>query len=585
MELFIETLTGTAFELRVSPFETIMSVKAKIQRLEGIPISHQHLIWQSVELEDDYCLHDYSIHSGATLKLVLAMRGGPINTRRIPMEDPALREMAEYMEANKDEILEKLPGNRHVTLLVFRDGDQLNFFRVVDRGDGTLTPLSESLSASMYNYNEEEDDEEQVIGAHSAENDKLKDKMQQLRVNMEKLSLTKKHKIPKPPPPGSEKPSSSSSRMRLRQLSMSGRTVNKTFNKNTCLPPVGQTFQARVNQDNTDSDDLGPVLSSSDDNLEESGAMAEIASFKTTIDTFESKLNQPLDRVKEDTGVCDGRISAEVAAGVGSDSGSASVAGSSIKRDLYRLSSLTEPSTSRHFLTSSARRRECNFEMYKESLRPSLSSKSRKQKCDQATDSKDLHKRISSSAKKEISIESLRDSLMRQPTTSRYGSRKEFQLESLTTSEACSMSGLLRQASIEKIGTSHIANFVSTSAGKSRLGNYNMAASSQEGCIPTPENRMVSARLQRISASRDGLISPTHRLPPVKAKKKNTRRCYLCGKKTGLATSYQCRCGDNFCATHRYAESHDCRFDYKTEGKKLLEQNNPVVNAPKLPKI
>ncbi|ESO87165.1 hypothetical protein LOTGIDRAFT_107103, partial [Lottia gigantea] len=148
MELFIETLTGTAFELRVSPFETVLSVKTKIQRLEGnvgIPVTHQHLIWQSIELEDDYCLHDYGILSGATLKLVLAMRGGPINTRRIPMEDTALREMAEYMEANKDEILEKLPGNRQVTLLVFRDGDQLNFFRVVDRGDGTLTPLSESL--------------------------------------------------------------------------------------------------------------------------------------------------------------------------------------------------------------------------------------------------------------------------------------------------------------------------------------------------------------------------------------------------------------------------------------------------------
>ena len=26
-----------------------------------------------------------------------------------------------------------------------RDGDQLNFFRVYDRGDGTLTPLSETL--------------------------------------------------------------------------------------------------------------------------------------------------------------------------------------------------------------------------------------------------------------------------------------------------------------------------------------------------------------------------------------------------------------------------------------------------------
>ena len=36
MDLFIETLTGTAFELRVSPFETVMNVKAKIQRLEGL---------------------------------------------------------------------------------------------------------------------------------------------------------------------------------------------------------------------------------------------------------------------------------------------------------------------------------------------------------------------------------------------------------------------------------------------------------------------------------------------------------------------------------------------------------------------
>ena len=61
------------------------------------------------------------------------------------MEDPTLREMAEYVEANRDEIWEKVPGNRQVTLLVFREGDQLNFFRVVDRGDGTLTPLSESL--------------------------------------------------------------------------------------------------------------------------------------------------------------------------------------------------------------------------------------------------------------------------------------------------------------------------------------------------------------------------------------------------------------------------------------------------------
>lgn len=40
MELFIETLTGTCFELRVLPFEAVISVKAKIQRLEGIKLAN-----------------------------------------------------------------------------------------------------------------------------------------------------------------------------------------------------------------------------------------------------------------------------------------------------------------------------------------------------------------------------------------------------------------------------------------------------------------------------------------------------------------------------------------------------------------
>ena len=35
MDLFIKTLTGTVFELRVNPFETVLSIKAKLQNLEG----------------------------------------------------------------------------------------------------------------------------------------------------------------------------------------------------------------------------------------------------------------------------------------------------------------------------------------------------------------------------------------------------------------------------------------------------------------------------------------------------------------------------------------------------------------------
>lgn len=60
------------------------------------------------------------------------------------VEDP-LKEMAEYMESSRDEVWEKTSCNKQVTLLVYQEGDQLELLRVVDRGDGTLTPLSESL--------------------------------------------------------------------------------------------------------------------------------------------------------------------------------------------------------------------------------------------------------------------------------------------------------------------------------------------------------------------------------------------------------------------------------------------------------
>jgi predicted nucleic acid binding AN1-type Zn finger protein len=76
-----------------------------------------------------------------------------------------------------------------------------------------------------------------------------------------------------------------------------------------------------------------------------------------------------------------------------------------------------------------------------------------------------------------------------------------------------------------------------------------------------------------------------NKLPPVVINRKSTTKCFLCKKKTGLATTYQCRCGSSFCSEHRYPEAHACAFDYKAEGKRLIERNNPLVSAPKLPKI
>jgi AN1-type zinc finger and ubiquitin domain-containing protein 1 len=149
MPITIETLAGTSFQLLVSPHEQIQSIKRKIERRECIPSSHQHLVFKSNELEDELCLNDYNIEAGTTIKLVLAMRGGPVNTKRVPIDDSSIREMSEYVESSRDDC-ELIPSsssssNKNVTFLVLRDGDQYNFFQVIDRGDGTLSPLSGSV--------------------------------------------------------------------------------------------------------------------------------------------------------------------------------------------------------------------------------------------------------------------------------------------------------------------------------------------------------------------------------------------------------------------------------------------------------
>lgn len=42
----------------------------------------QQLVHDSVELHDEFCLEEYGIGSGAQLKLLVAMRGGPIHAHR-----------------------------------------------------------------------------------------------------------------------------------------------------------------------------------------------------------------------------------------------------------------------------------------------------------------------------------------------------------------------------------------------------------------------------------------------------------------------------------------------------------------------
>ncbi|CAF0721874.1 unnamed protein product [Didymodactylos carnosus] len=212
----IETLAGSSFELLVSPYETITTIKRKIERREGIPVSHQHLVWKTQELEDESCLHDYNIGDGGTIKLVLAMRGGPVNTKRVPIEDSLIRDMSEYIDIKEDygDLFSSGTSNKNVTFLVLRDGDQFNFFQLIDRGDGTLSPMSGSMStASMYNTHEtvdvERDDEKR-----RAEDKRTKQKMELIKSKLKNTTTLSSKKEPQLLPP---RPPSGSKSKTIRQ--------------------------------------------------------------------------------------------------------------------------------------------------------------------------------------------------------------------------------------------------------------------------------------------------------------------------------------------------------------------------------
>ncbi|KAK4746246.1 hypothetical protein SAY87_012558 [Trapa incisa] len=74
--------------------------------------------------------------------------------------------------------------------------------------------------------------------------------------------------------------------------------------------------------------------------------------------------------------------------------------------------------------------------------------------------------------------------------------------------------------------------------------------------------------------------------PPAleSTKKREVNRCSGCRRKVGL-TGFRCRCGELFCADHRYSDRHDCSYDYKAAGRETIARENPMVKAAKIVRI
>ncbi|KAL5543431.1 hypothetical protein UlMin_007215 [Ulmus minor] len=66
--------------------------------------------------------------------------------------------------------------------------------------------------------------------------------------------------------------------------------------------------------------------------------------------------------------------------------------------------------------------------------------------------------------------------------------------------------------------------------------------------------------------------------------KESPNKCGSCRKRVGL-TGFNCRCGNLFCAAHRYSDKHNCQFDYQSAARDSISKANPIVKAEKLDKI
>ncbi len=63
----------------------------------------------------------------------------------------------------------------------------------------------------------------------------------------------------------------------------------------------------------------------------------------------------------------------------------------------------------------------------------------------------------------------------------------------------------------------------------------------------------------------------------------DTSICDECHKKSYIMV--RCMCGNNYCLSHKYPDSHNCTFDHRKVFRERLERNNPKIEAEKIKKI
>lgn len=76
MQVIVRTLTGRDILVDIEPTDNVIRIKEMMEEKEGIPPSQQRLIFNGSQLDDNSTVQQSGITAGASLHLVLTLRGG-----------------------------------------------------------------------------------------------------------------------------------------------------------------------------------------------------------------------------------------------------------------------------------------------------------------------------------------------------------------------------------------------------------------------------------------------------------------------------------------------------------------------------
>ncbi|KAI6222466.1 Polyubiquitin-B, protein [Aphelenchoides fujianensis] len=118
--LEVRSVTGLKSTVSVYPDCTVANLKAKIQDMQGVPPHKQRLIFAGSVLEDGRTLNDYNVRAGATMHLVLGLRGTALinytDCQKVP-------EHADFFFGPFDVVLAHRPFEHDFALLMRRVGE------------------------------------------------------------------------------------------------------------------------------------------------------------------------------------------------------------------------------------------------------------------------------------------------------------------------------------------------------------------------------------------------------------------------------------------------------------------------------